>query len=114
MDTPAGVSGTANTADSANARQGQRRIFGRHHCAHTQGGRYYKLLSDDNLPATLPLLGLSYFTTFQKAEETKPHTIPPPSGSFRPARRRFWHAGYWQPQRPILLFVAVLKAKREW
>ncbi|KAL0598578.1 hypothetical protein AAY473_031074 [Plecturocebus cupreus] len=56
---------------------------------------------------------LSHFTTFQKAEETKPHTILPPSGGFRPASTRFWHAPYWQPQRPIFLFVAVLKAKRK-
>lgn len=114
MNNPAGVYGTANTAHSANARQGQRHIFGRHHCAHTQGGRHCKLLSDDNLPANLPLLSLSHFTTFKKAEETKPHTILPPSGGFRPASMRFWHAPHWQSQRPIFLFVAVLKAKREW
>lgn len=79
--------------------------MGRHPRAHTRGGRQCKLLAADNLSANLTLPSLSHFTTFQKAEETKPHTAPPPSGGFRPASTRFWHARYWQPQRPIFLFL---------
>lgn len=33
------------------------------------------------------------------------HTVLPPSGGFRPASTRFWHARRWQLQRPILLFL---------
>lgn len=85
-------------------------VSGRCPCAHTRGGRYRKLLSADNLSANLTLRSFSHFTTFQKAEETrkkerkkKLHTVPPPSGGFRPASTRFWHARYWQPQRPTFL-----------
>lgn len=81
-DNPAGVYGTANTVHSANAGEGQQHILGRHPCAHMRGGRHCKLLSADNLAAKLTLPSLSHFTTFQKAEETKPHTVLPPSGGF--------------------------------
>ena len=67
-------------------------------------------LSADKLSVTLTFPNFSHFTTFQKAGEIrkkrkKPHTVPPPSGGLRPASTRFWQAGYWQPQRPIFLFL---------
>lgn len=67
-------------------------------------------LSADKLSVTLTFPNFSHFTTFQKAgdirkKRKKPHTVPPPSGGLRPASTRFWQAGYWQPQRPIFLFL---------
>lgn len=105
----------ANTGLSADVGQGRQRVAGRCHRPHARGGRYCTLFPDDNLAANLPLLGLSRFTTFQTAEETKPHTILPPSGAFQPASTRDFgvrSTGSHKDQYSTF-FVAVLKAKRE-
>lgn len=102
----------AKTGLSANVGQ---RAAGWCHRPHARGGSYCTLFPDDNLAANLPLLCLSRFTTFQTAEETKPHTILPPSGAFQPAstgdvgvRSTGSHRDQYST-----FFVAVLKAKRE-
>lgn len=114
MDDPAGVYGTANTVHSANAGQGQQHSLGRHPCAYMQGGRHCKLLSADNLAAKLALPSLSHFTTFQKAEETKPHTVPTTIWRLQQARDSGMHGTGSHRDQYSSFFVAVSKAKREW
>lgn len=73
--------------------------------------RLGKLLSDDNYSAGPPTSRVSPTSQLLRKQN---HTVPPPSGAFRPICTRFWHAWYWQPQRPIFRFLCCcLKAKQE-
>lgn len=71
------------------------------------GGRYCKIIScQTHLSQLLPLHDFSKSRgNKKKKENTHTHTVPPPSGGLRPASTRFWQARYWQPQRPIFLFL---------
>lgn len=103
-----GVHGTHNTAHARKAQEGRRHVSGRHPCAHMWVG--WKILQTYQLPdSPFPTSPTSRLFKKQRKQEKKekknPHTVPPPSGGLRPASTRFWQARYWQPQRPIFLFL---------
>lgn len=103
-----GVHGTCNTAHAIKAKDGQRHILGRHPCARVWVG--WKILQTYQLPnSPFPTSPTSRLFQKQRKQEKKKkthtHTVPPPSGGLRPASTRFWQARYWQPQRPIFLFL---------